>query len=56
LYHVTLDHPDRQIWKGLARKKGIPGKDERYLDNKVKRLPCMEKRKSVLIIRMKRSG
>jgi hypothetical protein len=32
LYHVTQDHPKRQIYKGLGRKKGIPGKDERYSD------------------------
>jgi hypothetical protein len=33
--------------------KGIPRKEERYLDNKTKRLPYTEKRKSVLMMRMR---
>jgi hypothetical protein len=37
----------------LGNKKGTPGKEERYLDNKTKRLPYMEKRKLVLIMRMR---
>jgi hypothetical protein len=37
----------------LGRKKGTPGKDERYSYNKVERSPYMEKRKSVLMIRMR---
>jgi hypothetical protein len=33
--------------------KGIPGKEERYLDNKTKRSLYMEKRKLVLMMRMR---
>jgi hypothetical protein len=41
-------HADR---KGLGKAKGIPGKEERYWDNRIKRLPYMKKRKLVLIMR-----
>jgi hypothetical protein len=51
LYHVKHDHPNRQTEKGLGKEKGIPGKEERYWDNRTKRLPYMKKRKSVLIMR-----
>jgi hypothetical protein len=36
-------HPNRQILKGLGRKKGTLGKDKRYSYNKVKRLLYMKK-------------
>jgi hypothetical protein len=36
-------YPNRQILKGLGRKKGTLGKDERYSYNKVKRLLYMKK-------------
>jgi hypothetical protein len=38
---------------GLGKKKGTPGKEERYSDNKTKRSPYTENRKSVLMIRMR---
>jgi hypothetical protein len=38
---------------GLGKKKGTPGKEERYPGNKTKRLPYMEERKSVLIMRIR---
>jgi hypothetical protein len=47
LYHVKLDHPNRQTWKGLAKKKGIPSKEERYPGNKTKRLLYTERRRLV---------
>jgi hypothetical protein len=37
----------------LGKKKGTPGKEERYPGNKTKRLPYIEKRKSVLMMRMR---
>jgi hypothetical protein len=53
LCHVKQDHPNRQTLKGLGKKKGIPGKEERYPGNKTKRSLYMEKRKLVLMMRMR---
>jgi hypothetical protein len=53
LYLVIQDHPNRQTEQGLATKKYTPRKEERYPENKTKRSPYMEKRKSVLMMRMR---
>jgi hypothetical protein len=53
LCHVKHNHPNRQTWQGLGKKKGTPGKEETYPGNKTKRSPYMEKRKSVLMMRMR---
>jgi hypothetical protein len=39
--------------KGLGKKKGTPGKEERCPGNKTKRSPYMEERKSVLMMTMR---
>jgi hypothetical protein len=39
--------------EGAGKKKGIPGKEKRYSDNKTKRSPYTEKRKLVLMMRMR---
>jgi hypothetical protein len=41
------------VTKGLGKKKGTLGNEERYSDNKTKRLLYIEKRKSVLMMRMR---
>jgi hypothetical protein len=53
LCRIIQDHPNRQTYKGLGKKKGTPGKEERYSDNKTKRLPYTEERKLVFMIRMR---
>jgi hypothetical protein len=47
LCYITQDYPNRQILKGLGKKKGTPRKEERYSYNKAKRSPYIEKRKLV---------
>jgi hypothetical protein len=49
---VTQEHPNRQTFKGMGKEKCTPWKEERYADNKVKRLLYIEKSKSVSMMRM----
>jgi hypothetical protein len=49
-YRTTPTGRHRRGWE---RRKGTPGKEERYSDNKTKRSPYTENRKSVLIMRMR---
>jgi hypothetical protein len=45
--------PQQANIEGAGKKKGILGKEERYSDNKTKRSLYTEKRKLVLMIRMR---
>jgi hypothetical protein len=51
-YDITLPAACEYV-KVWILTKGIPRKEERYLDNKTKTLPYTEKRKSVLMMRMR---
>jgi hypothetical protein len=49
--HIGL--PQQADIEGAGTKKGTVGKEERYSHNKVERLPYMEGRKLVLIMRIR---